>query len=61
VKILLNGWLAAFEREVLKRKFGGMKVNENGRMRCNKEVTQLFGDLDKLSFMRISWISVNRM
>jgi hypothetical protein len=45
--------------------FGGINVNENWRRRCNKELTQLCGDLDMLSFVRISllnWIGrVNRM
>jgi len=57
--------LAAFERKVLRRMFGGIKLNENWRKRYNKELLQLFGDLDKLSFVRISrlnWIGdVNRM
>jgi hypothetical protein len=51
--------LAAFKRKVLRRMFGGVKVNENWRKRCNKELMQLFGDLDVLSFVRISrlnWI-----
>jgi hypothetical protein len=52
----------AFERKVLRRMFGGIKVNENGRVRYNKDVMQLFGDLDTLSFMRISRIGhVSRM
>jgi hypothetical protein len=45
--------------------FGGIKVNENWRKRYNKELMQLFGDLDILSFVRISrlnWIGhVDRM
>jgi hypothetical protein len=45
--------------------FGGIKMNEIRRKRYNKEVMQLFGDLDILSFGRISrlnWIGhVNRM
>jgi len=45
--------------------FGGIKLNENWRKRYNKELLQLFGDLDMLSFVRISrlnWIGdVNRM
>jgi len=57
----LNERMAALERKVLRRMFGGIKVSENGRMRCNEEVMQLFGDLDTLSFMRISRISVNRI
>jgi len=51
--------LAAFERKVLRRGFGGIKVNENWRKRYNEELRQLFGDLDILSFVRISrlnWI-----
>ena len=44
---------------------GGIKLNENWRKRYNKEAVQLFGDLDMLSFVRISrlnWIGhVNRM
>jgi hypothetical protein len=42
-----------------------VKVNENWRRRNNKELLQMFGDLDILSFVRISrlnWIGhVNRM
>ena len=57
-------WLAAFGRKVLRRMFGGIKVNENWIKRSNKEVVQLFGDLDTLSFFIISrliWIGhVNR-
>jgi hypothetical protein len=52
-------WMANFERKVLRRKFGGIKVNENWRKRYNKELMQLFGDLDILSCVRISplnWI-----
>ena len=58
-------WLATFERKVLRRMFGGIKLNENWRKRYNKELLQLFGDLDKLSFVRISRLNwtgdVNRM
>jgi hypothetical protein len=46
--------LATFEGNVLRRMSGGIKVNENWRKRCNKEFMQLFGDLDILSFVRIS-------
>jgi len=57
--------LSVFERKVLRRIFGGIKVNENWRKRYNKELMQLFGDLDILSFVRISWLKwighVNRM
>jgi hypothetical protein len=57
--------LSVFERKVLRRIFGGIKVNENWRRQYNKELMQLFGDLDVLSFVRISWPKwighVNRM
>jgi hypothetical protein len=57
--------LTASERRVLRRMFGGNTVNENWRKRCNKGLTQMFGDLDILSVVRIStlnWIGhVNRM
>jgi hypothetical protein len=43
--------LAAFERKVLRRMFGGIKVNENWIKRYNKELIQLFGDLDTLSLV----------
>ena len=32
----------------------GIKAKENWRKRFNKELMQLFGDLDVLSFVRIS-------
>ena len=45
--------------------FGGIKLNENRRKRYNKELLHLFGDLDILSFVRISRLNcighVNRM
>jgi intein/homing endonuclease len=57
--------LSVFKRKVLRRIFGGIKVNENWRKQYNKELIQLFGDLDILSFVKISrmkWIGhVNRM
>jgi len=57
-------WLAAFERKILIRMFGGNTVNENWRKRYNKELLQLLGDLDTLPFARISqlnWLAhVNR-
>jgi hypothetical protein len=57
--------LAVFERKFLRRIFGAIKVNENWKKRHNKELKQAFGDLDILSFVRISrlkWIGhVNRM
>jgi len=53
------------ERKVLRRIFGGIKVSESWRWRCNRELIQLFGDSDILTFGRISrlnWIGhVNRM
>jgi hypothetical protein len=39
--------MATFERKVL-RMSGGIKVSENWRERYNKELMQLFGDLDIL-------------
>jgi hypothetical protein len=50
-------WLAAFERKVLRRMFGGINGNENWRKRYNKELVQLVGDLDMLSFVRISQLN----
>jgi hypothetical protein len=47
-------WLAAFERKVLRRMFGGSKVNENWRKRFNKLLMQVFGDFDMLLFLRIN-------
>ena len=45
--------------------FCGIKVNENWRKQYNEEFVQPFGDLDTLSFVRVSrlnWIGhVNRM
>lgn len=44
---------------------GGIEVNENWRQRYNKELIQLFADLDTLSFFRIHLLNlighVNRM
>ena len=57
--------MTAFERKVLRRLFVGITVNGNWRKRYNKELMQLFGDLDRLSFVRINrlnWIGhVSRM
>jgi len=57
--------MAAFERKVLRRMFGGIKVNENWIKRYNKELIQLFGGLDTISLVIISrliWIGhVNRI
>ena len=45
--------------------FGEFKVNRNWRKRYNKELMQVFGDLDIRSFVRISRLNligrVNRM
>jgi hypothetical protein len=63
-KDIANG-LITFEREVLRRVFWRIKVNQNGRKRYNIELMLPFGDLDILSFVRIrrlNWIGhVNRM
>jgi len=57
--------LAAFEGNVLRRMYERIKLNENWRKRYNKELIRLFGDLDMLSFVKISrlnWICrLNRM
>ena len=57
--------LAIFEKKSSKKNVWGINVNENLRGRYNKELMQLFGDLDMHSFGRISllnWIGhVNRM
>ena len=37
--------------------FGGITVNEIWIKRYSKELIQLFGDLDKLSFVRVSWLN----
>jgi hypothetical protein len=58
-------WLAAIERKALRRMFGEVTANENWREQCNKELLQLFGDLDILPYARIIWLNwighVNRM
>ena len=45
--------------------FGGFKAHKNLRKRYNKELMQLFGDLDVFSYVRIiqlNWIGqINRM
>jgi len=46
--------LATLERKVLRRM---LRVNENWRQQYNKEQMQLFGDLNILSFVRISWLN----
>jgi hypothetical protein len=37
--------------------FGGIKINEIWRKRYNKELMQLFGELDMLSFFRKSLLN----
>jgi hypothetical protein len=39
--------LAIFERKILRRISGGIKVNKNWRTRCNKEFMLLFGSLSE--------------
>jgi hypothetical protein len=53
-------WLAVFERKVLRKILGTIKVNNCWRRRHNNELMQLYGDLDIVSFIRINrlrWIS----
>jgi hypothetical protein len=56
---------AVFEKKVLRKMSGGIKVNENWRKLFNTALMQLFGDLGILSFVRISRLNcighVNRM
>jgi hypothetical protein len=40
-KDISNGWLL-LKKKVLRRMFGGIRVNENLRKRYNKELMQLF-------------------
>jgi len=49
--------LATFERKVQRRMFGGINRSENWRRRYNKELTQLCGELEMLSFARISLLN----
>jgi hypothetical protein len=57
--------LVTLERKVLRRMCEGKKANGNWRKRDNKELMQLFGDLDIRSFIGISVLNwnghVNRM
>jgi hypothetical protein len=43
--------LAVFERKILRRIFGAVKINNQWRSRNNNELMQLYGDLDIVSFM----------
>ena len=60
IYIYIYIWMTHF-----KKKVWGIKINENLRQRHNKEVMQLLGNSDVLSFIRIrqlNWIGhVNRM
>jgi hypothetical protein len=60
----VTGW-PFFERNILRRIFGAVKINNQCRSRNNNELKQLYDDLDIVSFIRISrlkWIGhVNRM
>ena len=47
--------LVTLERKVLRRMCWGIKANGNWRKRGNKELMQLFEDLDILSFIGIKW------
>jgi hypothetical protein len=51
--------LDTFERKVLRRLFGGIKVRENWRKRYNRELKQLFEDLDLLPFVRLSLVQLD--
>ena len=61
----MSKWRAAFERKVLRRKYGGDEVNGNWKKRYSEELMQVFGELSILSFVRISrlnWIChINRI
>jgi hypothetical protein len=47
-------WLAIFERKVLRKILGAIKINNCWRRRHNNELMQLYGDLDTVSFIRIN-------
>jgi hypothetical protein len=57
--------LTACDRNVIRMVFGGVKVSDSWRKWCNKELMQLFGDLDILSLVRVSRLNligyINRM
>jgi hypothetical protein len=46
--------LAVFERKVLTKILGTIKINNCWRRRYNNELMQLYGDLDIVSFIRIN-------
>jgi hypothetical protein len=51
--------LVILERKMLRRMCGEIKANGNWRKQDNKELMQLFGDLDILSFIGISVLNWN--
>ena len=57
--------LAVCDRKILRRRSGGIKVDENWRKRHNKELMQVFGHLYIVSFdiiSRLNWIGkANKM
>ena len=57
--------LNVFERKVLRRITGAVKIDDNWRRQYNKELFDLFNDIDIVTFMkirRLSWLGhVNRM
>jgi len=57
IEKVIAKWLAAFERKVLRRMFGGIIVNENWIKWYDKELMQLYGYSDILSFVRIRWLN----
>ena len=61
----IDNRLDVFEREVVRRIRGGIKVKEIGEKQRNKELMQLFGYSGILSLVRVSllnWIGyANRM
>jgi hypothetical protein len=48
-------WLAAFERKVLR--LGELNYMKIGKKQYNKDLMQLFGDLDTFSLIRISQLN----
>ena len=48
--------LATFERKVLRRMFGGIKVNENWGKRCSKEQNSCV-EIGIVSYLRKSWLN----
>jgi hypothetical protein len=58
-KAVFRGGSQLFDYLVSRTKFGGIKANESCRNRYNKELMQLLGNFDTLSFVRVSrlnWI-----